>query len=102
MKRTSPLGICGISRDQLTAAGVTRPAVTLDVVRLWAKMGNCAQVIATTEEPSRVLIITPGGSTLGTSGKPMGFVEAEEFAWGMAARMGWADPVVRMAERVGC
>ena len=82
-------------------AGVTRPAVTLSVVQLWAHQSKAPQVIASVTDPSRVLIITPGGSALGTSGKPMGFVEAEEFAWGMAARLGWADPVVRMAERVG-
>ena len=101
MKRTNVTGICGLSRQQLTVAGVPRPAVTLDVARLWAYQSNAPQVIACVTDPSRVLVVTPGGGTPGASGKPMGFAEAEEYAWALAARMGWNDPAVVMDGRVG-
>lgn len=90
-----------LTRDELTNAGVPRPAVTLDVMKLRARMQNAPQVIATTEEPARVLVVCPGGGTPGTSGSPMGFAEAEEYAWALSARFGWADPVVVIGERVG-
>lgn len=90
-----------LTRNELTDAGVTRSAVTLDVMRLRAKMQMAPQVIASVTDPSRWLVITPGGSVMGTSLSPMGAAEAEHCAWGMAARLGWSDPVVNMGERVG-
>ena len=82
-------------------AGVTRPAVTLDVVKLWAKMQMAPQVIASVVDPSRWLIVMPGGSVFGTGFAPMGQVDAEECAWHVAATRGYADPVVIVTERVG-
>jgi hypothetical protein len=90
-----------LTRNEMTAAGVTRSAITLDVVKLHAKMQNAPQVIASVVDPSRWLVVTPGGSVMGTSLTPMGAAEAEELAWNMAARMGWADPQVKMDGRVG-
>lgn len=96
MKRTFLL-----TRDELTEAGVTRSEVTLDVMRYRAHHHNAPHVIASIVDPSRWLVITPGGSVMGTSLTPMGAAEAEELAWGMAARLGWSDPVVVMDGRVG-
>lgn len=77
MKRTT---ITGLTRDALTASGVTRASVTLDTLRADARMSGLAQVIAHVSDPSRVIVVFPGGAVIGTSSTPMGWADAEEVA----------------------
>ena len=86
------LTITGLSREALTAAGVVRPVVTLSSLRLDAKHTGRAQVIAHADDAQRVIVVFPGGATVGTSITRMGWVEAE----GLAASRG--EYHVRMDE----
>jgi hypothetical protein len=81
------------------AMKATRPIVlTLDSVRLDAKGTNRPQVLAHFSDASRVLVVTPSGSVMGTSLVPMGWLDAEELATALSSRFGWGEPMMRFDE----
>ncbi len=90
--------ITNLSREALTDAGVVRPTVTLNSLRLDARASGQAQVISHADNASRVLVVTPSGSVMGTSLTPMGWFEAEELAESLSAKFGWGGHTCRMDE----
>lgn len=72
--------ICGLDRNALTEAGVVRSCISLSTLRTDAKASGLARVIAHSSDPSRVIIVWPTGSVWGTSGEPMGWVDAIAYA----------------------
>jgi hypothetical protein len=54
--------------------------ISLTTLRTDAKASGIAQVIAHSSDPSRVIVVMPGGAVLGTGFAPMGWMEAEELA----------------------
>lgn len=72
MKTT--LHLPGQVRALLASENPTR--LSLDSLRRDAKASGLAQVIAHSSDPSRVVIVWPTGSVWGTSGEPMGWVDA--------------------------
>lgn len=74
--------ICGLSRDEMTAAGVSRPQVSLDDIKREARYTGSPVVIE--HVSGRWLVVMPGGPVFGTStAEPMGAFEAEEAAQGI-------------------
>ena len=61
MQRTT---ICGLDRTAMTAAGVTRSALTIDEVRADARELGKAQIIKH-RITKQLLILLPGGATWG-------------------------------------
>ena len=85
MNRNQPLGTCGISREELTAAGVVRPTTTLDTIKLYARHTGCPIVIQ--HVTGRWLVVLPGGAVLGAGGAALSAFEAEQTAWEMDGGM---------------
>ena len=74
--------ICGLSRDEMTAAGVSRPQVSMDDIKREARYTGSPVVIE--HVSGRWLVVLPGGAVLGTStAQPMGAFEAEHTAWSL-------------------
>lgn len=88
------LTITGLSREALTEAGVIRPVVSLDSVKLDARHSGAAQIIGHVGT-GRVLVVFPGGGVIGASGEPLFLDEAIAIGEGRGAVN------VRMDEEVG-
>jgi hypothetical protein len=74
--------ICGLSRNEMTLAGVARPQVSMDDIKREARYTGSPVVIE--HVSGRWLVVMPGGAVLGTStAEPMGAFEAEHTAWSM-------------------
>lgn len=54
--------------------------ISLTTLRTDAKSSGLAQVIAHSSDPSRVIVVMPGGAVMGTGFAPLGWTEAEELA----------------------
>lgn len=57
--------ICGLTKDALTQAGVTRSRLSLDEVKADARETGLAQVIGH-RLTGHILIVLPGGAVFGT------------------------------------
>lgn len=88
----------GLSRAALTAAGVVRPVITLDSLRLDAKSTNIVQVVAYAGDTSRWLLVLPGGSVFGTGEQGYGAFDAEALADHVVAKGQAAGQMVRWDE----
>jgi hypothetical protein len=79
MQKTS---ICGLGRNDMTAAGASRPQVSMNDIKLEARHTGCPVVIE--HVSGRWIAVMPGGAVIGTSSaEPMGAFEAEHLAWSM-------------------
>ena len=77
MERTN---ICGLSRNELTAAGLSRPVTTMDAIKLEARHLNSRIVIECVGHGW--IVVMPGGAVIGTH-TPLSAFEAEHTAWEM-------------------
>lgn len=83
--------ITNLSREVRALLASANPArISLSTLRTDAKASGLAQVIAHSSDPSRVIIVWPTGSVWGTSGAPMGWVDAIAYA---ASRGGYTERV---------
>lgn len=94
MNRINPLGICGISRAELTAAGVVRPQTSMDTIKLEARFSGSPIVIE--HVTGRWLVVMPGGAVLGAGGDAQGAFWAEQTAWEMDKGSGYQVIVDRV------
>jgi hypothetical protein len=75
------INVTGLSKAELTAAGVSRPQTSLNDIKLEARHTGCPIVIE--HATGRWIVVMPGGAVLGTGGEAKGAFWAEHTAWEM-------------------